>query len=101
MFDLILIFLIVYLSYQNGQLAKQKGKNTVVYVLLTIVAILMTTVLGAIIILIGYRGALTEEALASYVQQRPLKVITMQFVSLGGYLIIRYILEQMPNKKKK
>ena len=61
----------------------------------------MAYIFGGMIVMIGYRGALTQEAFNNYIEQRPLKVITLQFVSLGGYLLIRYILEQTPDKSKK
>lgn len=99
--DILLLFLIVYLSYQNAQLAKQKGKNTIGWVIVTVVAMFMAGIVGAMLMMIGYRGEVTQGAVNAFMLQHPVKVITIQFMTLGGYLLIRYFLEKMPDIKKK
>lgn len=99
--DLIILFLVGYLTYQNAKLAKQKGKAPILWAILTVVAMFVAMVAGTMIVMIGYRGALTTEALNEYVNQNPLKVITVHMISLGGYLVIRYLLDtQIPTNKK-
>lgn len=97
MFELLLA---VFCSYRNAQLAKRKGQNTVVWVLITMFAFFISYFIGSIVMVsVFYRGALTSEALMSFLMERPLIVVTIMFFGLGGYLLVRYILEKMPDVK--
>jgi DMSO reductase anchor subunit len=91
----------IFCAYRNGQLAKQKGQNTVVWGLITIVAFFITySIGGAILIAILYKGPLQPEAITEFILARPVLSITIMFFGLGGYLLTRYILEKMNTTKK-
>lgn len=98
-FDLILC---IFLSYKNAQLAKLKGQNTIVWVTLTIVLYFVGYIIGlGIMMALMYRGPLNQEAFESFVLERPLLAVTCFAFAIGGYLMIRYILERMPNADQK
>lgn len=92
------ILLCIFLSYRNAQLAKLKGQNTVVWVILTVVSYLVAYTISAVaLVLLLYSGPRTPEGLAEMLESKPLLMVTFMFFGIGGYMIIRYILERMPN----
>ncbi|HEY9177656.1 MAG TPA: hypothetical protein VIN07_08205 [Flavipsychrobacter sp.] len=97
MFELLLS---IFCAYRNGQLAKQKGQNTVVWGIITVVAFFVTySIGGGILVAIMYNGPMQPEAISEYILARPVLGITLMFFGLGGYLLTRYILERMPTAK--
>lgn len=98
MFELLLS---IFCAYRNGQLAKQKGQNTVVWGIITVVAFFVTySIGGGILVAIMYNGPMQPEAISEYILTRPVLSITLMFFGLGGYLLTRYILEKMQNTKQ-
>ena len=98
MFELLLS---IFCAYRNALLAKQKGQNTIVWGIITVVAFFITySVGGAILIAILYKGPMQPEALSEYILSKPVLSITLMFFGLGGYLLTRYILERMPTAKQ-
>lgn len=98
MFELLLS---IFCAYRNGQLAKQKGQNTVVWGIITVVAFFVTySIGGGILVAIMYNGPMQPEAISEYILARPVLSITLMFFGLGGYLLTRYILERMPIAKQ-
>lgn len=91
----------IFCSYRNAQLAKRKGQNTVIWVIITLVAFFISYLIG-FMLMVGmfYRGPLEQNALIAFMLDHPLLVVTIMFFGLGGYLLIRYILERMPDVKK-
>lgn len=91
----------IFCSYRNAQLAKRKGQNTVIWVIITLVAFFISYMIG-FMLMVGmfYRGPLEQNALITFMIDHPLLVVTIMFFGLGGYLLIRYILEKMPDAKK-
>ena len=90
------IFLSIFLAYRNAQLAKRKGQNTVVWVIITLAAFFLTyLVAGAVYIAMLYNGPLDPKSLTEYMASHPFIMITLMFFGIGGYLIVRYILERM------
>lgn len=99
MFELLLCG---FLSYRNAQLAKLKGQNTVVWVILTIVAYLIAYIIGAVLlVMMLFKGPWTPEGMTAFLMEKPLLMITFMFFGIGGYLLIRSILERMPNAEQK
>lgn len=97
MFELLLS---IFCSYRNAQLAKRKGQNTIIWVIITMVAFFLSYFVGfMLMILIFYKGALEQTAILAFMFDRPLIVVTIMFFALGGYLLVRYILERMPDVK--
>jgi hypothetical protein len=89
----------VYLSFRNALLAKRKGQNTVVWVLITAVAFFLASAIGvAIVLALFYQGPLEAKALQSFWLDDPLREITSVFAGIGGYLLIRYLLDRMPDR---
>ncbi len=111
-FDLILL---VYLAYKNSVRAKLKAQNATAWAFITAVAFLLTYFAGYIFVVVFFcrdvvkfdqlNGAdyKTRQAVAQQLIQafaaNPLHLITVELFGLGGYLIIRYILDRMPDKK--
>ena len=111
-FDLILL---VYLAYKNSVRAKLKAQNAIAWAFITAVAFLLTYFAGYIFVVVFFcrdvvkfdqlNGAdyKTRQAVAQQLIQafaaNPLHLITVELFGLGGYLIIRYILDRMPDKK--
>ncbi|MDR3680147.1 MAG: hypothetical protein P4L41_09290 [Flavipsychrobacter sp.] len=112
--SLLIFFLIIYLGYRNGLIAKLKGKSPIVWVLITIASYLFFYILGVLAVLIilmntgqidltsiqnaqdiAARNALSER-LMQVMGANPIHYITVQAFGLGGYLLVRYILERMP-----
>jgi len=109
----LVIFLIVYMAYRNGLIAKLKGKNQVLWVLLTLVAFWMFASLGGFIVLqilistgqinaTDYKAASEtadklNDLLTPFLISNPIHIITIMAFGMGGYLLVRYILEKMPN----
>jgi hypothetical protein len=109
------IFLVIYLAYRNGLVAKLKGKNTTGWVLLTVVSYLFCYVLGFVVVLIilinngqldinsmnAIQGSKANmDAANQFVQivsNNYIHLLTMEAFGLGGYLLIRYFLERMPD----
>jgi Na+-driven multidrug efflux pump len=97
MFELLLS---IFCSYRNAQLARRKGQNTVIWVIITMVAFFLGYFIGSVaMVSIFYRGDLTPQAMMAFLVDRPLIVVTIMFFALGGYLLVRYILERMPDVK--
>ncbi|RYD57152.1 MAG: hypothetical protein EOP56_10150 [Sphingobacteriales bacterium] len=90
------------LSYNNGQLARRKGQNVVVWVLITIVAFFLAYVIGAMVLVaLFYDGPFTQDALQQFMTANPLRLLTYVFTGIGGYMLIRYLLERMPDMPRK
>lgn len=95
------LLLILFCAYSNAQLAKRKGQNTVLWGFITIVSFMVTYVVGgSIMVMMMYKGPLDPSALRDYIFDHPLMVITIMFMGLGGYLLVRYFLEKMPGNSK-
>jgi hypothetical protein len=80
-------------------LARRKGQNTFVWVLITAVCFFLGTAIGvAIVLALFYRGPITMEALQAFWLDDPRREITGVFAGIGGYLLIKYLLDKMPDK---
>ena len=110
------IVLLVYLAYKNNVKAKQKAQNGLAWAFITGVSFLATYFAGFFFVIVFFcRDVLklsqlsaadykTRQALAQQVgdafASNPLHLITVEMFGLGGYLLIRYILDRMPDKKQ-
>ena len=98
MFELLLS---IFCAYRNALLAKRKGQNVIVWAIITIVAFFLAySIAGGILIAIMYRGPLDQAALSEYILSRPVLSITLMFFGMGGYLLTRYILERMVDRRR-
>ncbi len=110
------IVLLVYLAYKNNVRAKQKAQNGLAWAFITALSFLVTYFVGIFFVLVFFcRDVLklpqlsaadykTRQAVAQQVTDafasNPLHLITVELFGLGGYLLIRYILDRMPDKKQ-
>jgi hypothetical protein len=110
------IVLIGYLSYSNGVKAKRKGQTPILWGFITFVAYLITMIIGVVFVLVNFckdvidlaqfssldpkaREAVTARLMQVF-EAHPLHMITIEMFGVGGYLIIKYILDRMPDKKE-
>ena len=113
MFDLVIIG---YLSYRNGIRAKGKDQNPLLWGLITFVAYIVTMMIGIMVVLLNFckdvinlpqfssldnkaREAASQRLMQSF-QAHPLHMVTIELFGVGGYLLVRYILDQKPDKKE-
>lgn len=109
------LILLVYLSYKNGMRAKLKEQNVIAWALISGVSFFITEIIGAAIVIFYFcQGVVDINRLAtdpSYKNiaakqltdafaQNPLHSITVDLFGIGGYLIVRYILDKKPDKKQ-
>lgn len=86
----------IFLAFNNGMRAKKKGHSALLWGFITIVAIFLMMMIGSGIVMgFFYRGPITPVAVTQFLQQNIIHAIFIFAVGVGGYLIIRYILERM------
>ncbi len=114
--DLFGLLLMIYLGYKNSLRAKLKGQNPTLWAVVTVVAYIATFVIGfgfvvanfcKDVINLNQFALLDQKAKEEAAQQlvgvlasNPLHFLTMEAFGIGGYLLIRYILERKPDKKE-
>lgn len=100
-----LLLLIGYLIYRNAQLANAKDKNMFLWGLLTFIAIFITEGIGMVIIMLGYypefaamqdpgKSQQVARSISEAISNNMLQSSFIMFCGVGGYLLIRYILER-------
>jgi hypothetical protein len=111
------IVLLIYLSYRNSIRAKNRGLNSLLWGAITACAFLAALMLGLFIVIVAFCGDIisasrltstmdhnTRLALSHQVEQAIasnfLHMVTIDLFAVGGYLLIRYILERKPGKKE-
>jgi hypothetical protein len=106
------IFFLAYFSYRNGLRARVKGYNKWVWGFITGVSYLLAELIGALIVVFYFcRNVINFDALGDpaynktatlAIQQalgdNPLRVLTISMFGIGGYLLIRYLLERMKTR---
>ena len=113
MFELILL---VYLAYRNSVKAKLKGQNPVFWGFITVLAYLSAMVIGLMIVIYWFcKDALDVNAFSSLdvktrevaaqrlvlaLSGNQLHILTVELFGVGGYLLVRYILDKKPDKKE-
>lgn len=110
------IILLAYLAYRNSVRAKLKGKNPVLWGLVTVVAYFTTLMIGGFVVIFNFckdvvdlkqlssMDIATREAasqqLVRALAANPLHVLTIELFGIGGFLLVRYILDRTPDKKE-
>jgi hypothetical protein len=109
------IILLAYLSYRNGMMAKQKSQNVGAWVFYTVIAFLVTMMIGIIFVVTNFCKEVSLDSLAAMdsksrdaaaqqivqvLYSKPLNLVTIELFGFGGYLFIRYLLEKKPGKNK-
>ena len=109
MFDLLIAML---LGTLNSARARKKGKNSLLWIFLTVVCVIAGEIIGGFLTLFFFNnGAVNIDALSTGHVSReeltrqmatlysdPVHAIFVLFCGLGGYLLIRFILDRMPDK---
>jgi di/tricarboxylate transporter len=114
--DLFGLLLMVYLGYKNSVRAKLKGQNPILWAVVTVVAYMATFVIGFGVVVVNFCkdainmnqfAVMDQKAKEEAVQQlmivlaaNPLHFLTMEVFGLGGYMLVRYLLERRPDKKE-
>jgi hypothetical protein len=108
------IILLVYLAFRNSVRAKTKGLSGWFWASMTIISFLSTLFIGCLVVVFNFcadavnldqlsstdiavRTAASKQ-LVEVLNANPLHVITIELFGLGGYLLVRYILDKKPNK---
>jgi len=111
---------ICFLGYTNSVKAKQKGKNGILWAFLTIISYIILEGIGLyFVILVFCQGqvdigalmhatpansaALTqrfEDQVTAAFTANPMRDMLVLLFGLGGFLLIRYILDRTPDKKQ-
>jgi len=112
MFDIVLI---AYLSYRNGLRAKLKGQNPWIWGIATLVAYIFTMMIGVMFVIVNFcKDTITLSRLSSMDSKAQeaarqqliavfdahwLHMVTIEMFGIGGFLIVRYMLDRKPDKK--
>ncbi len=109
------IILLAYLSFRNSVRARVKGLNPWLWAGITILSFLAAFMVGSMIVIFNFCSdtvnlqllssmdpkdkELVTRQLIDTLNNNPLRMFTIELFGIGGYLLIRYILEKKPNKK--
>ena len=110
------IVLLAYLTFRNSVRARQKGLNAVLWAGLTVLSFFFAFAVGVELVITNFMHdaidlqqmsamdpAAKTEAARKFLEAfyaNPLNIVTANFFGIGGYLLIRYILEKKPGKKQ-
>ena len=117
--DIVGIFVLFFLAYRNSVRAKLKGQNGLLWGVVTAVSYLLSEIIGLyVVISLFCRDAVDMSILAKSkgnfdeaskqfnlqvskaLMENPLREITVFLFGLGGYLLVRYLIERKPDKKE-
>ena len=104
MLQVAILFAIVYFSYTNSRIARSKGRHPIYWILYTILGFFVAMFIGAIIVstmLVMKYGILTKEQMVVLAQKGAMEwhFVFMLFISIGGCLFVRYLIERKPDIK--
>lgn len=106
-------FLLFYVSYKNSARAKLKGQNGILWAIITCIAFILIQAVGSAFVLIFYlKDRINFNLMATDMKYKDeVKIQLLQEFSnnpwlsacfygfgFGGYLVVRYILDQKNNK---
>jgi hypothetical protein len=110
------LILLVYLAFRNSVRAKLKGLNGWLWAGTTVISFVASLFIGCAVVIYNFcadsvnldqlssidpavRLAASKQ-LEEVLNNNPLHAITIELFGIGGYLLIRYILDKKPNKKE-
>ncbi|MES2703833.1 MAG: hypothetical protein V4649_14430 [Bacteroidota bacterium] len=108
------IILLTYLSFRNSVRAKKKGLNGLAWGGVTAITFVAGMIIGIIVVVWGFcsdkvntslmaspdpkvRNEITRQLMELFNQQ-PLHLFTIELFAIGGYLLVRYVLDKRPSK---
>jgi hypothetical protein len=119
MMDIVEIFILVTLVYRNNMKAKQKGQNAILWSVLTVISYFFFYTVGMMIVMAYFCNGMVDMALATSmggsvssrsqqlaeqwakaVADKPVRELLVFMIGFGGYLLIRFLLERIPDKHK-
>lgn len=96
------ILISIFFGYRNALLAKQKGQNTVVWVLISIIAFFLLYIFVQVTMILLMHGLPKDPyEVRDFILAHPMLYVTSLFGGIGGFLLVRYILEKMPDANSK
>jgi len=114
--DIVYVVLIIFLSVRNSAKAKLKGQNPLLWGFMTLFASFVAFIIGEMVVVFAFcrdqfnielfssgdpkSRALATQQLADAINSNFLHSSTIELFGLGGYLLIRYVLDSKPDKKK-
>ncbi len=112
---IVFIVFIAFLAYRNAMRAKAKEKSAGLYAFLTVLLFFVFEMIGGVfVVLLFCRGEINlslannpanKQLLVDQMNQAflnsPIRQFTLELFGIGGYLLVRYILDSVPEKKKK
>ena len=117
--DIFGIALLFFLGYSNSVKAKQKGQNGILWAFLTVVSYIITQAIGLFIVISWFCRDVVDMNIFTHTQgnfhaaseqfnqqvttaliDNPLRGLTVFLFGMGGYLLVRYILDSKPDKKE-
>lgn len=110
------IVLVGYFSFRNGVRAKSKGQNPFVWGVITFFAFMVTMIIGMYIVIVNFckdsinlnqfssldpkSSKAAQQQLLQVFAEHPLHMITVDLFGIGGYLLVRYLIDRKPDKKE-
>ena len=103
---------VFFLAYRNAVLAKAKGKNALLFGILTVISLIFSYVFGFLVVLLFCKNEISFQLAAdpknrqllveqmTNAMQSPVRQLTYVLIFFGGYLLVRYFLDRIPEKKK-
>ena len=108
------IFLLTTLAFNNSRKARNKGLNPLAWGLITVAAYLAALIIGGMFVIynfcqdaINYNQlsspdasvrALASQQVVKALSGNFLHMLTIELFGIGGFLLIRYILDKRPDK---
>jgi hypothetical protein len=92
--------LCVYVGFKIMELARRKGKSVTPWVIIGILSFFAAYIIGMTILLVlFYKGGLQQNEVMKFFQN-PMRLVFVWVSAFGGYLLVRRVLERMPDIKK-
>jgi amino acid permease len=118
--DIVEIFILVALIFSNNKKAKQKEQNVVLWSVLTVITYFIFYIIGMVVVMSFFCKGVVDVSLAvnnnisninarsqqlaqqweQAITDKPVRELLVFLIGFGGCLLIRYILDRMPDKKK-
>ena len=113
------ILVLIGLGYSNSTRAKLKGKNGLLWAFITIISYILAQAVGLYVVvsffcrdivdMSVFSGKINDiqaaskqfnEQLETALLANPLRELTVLLFGLGGFLLVRYIIDSKPDKKE-
>jgi len=109
-----IVFLAV-LAYSNSLRAKKKGKSPVLWGFITVGAYMSALIIGLLVVIVNFckdvvninqlssldssARDIVSQQLQQAISGNPLHLLTVELFGIGGFLLVRYVIDKNPDKK--